>query len=119
MLAVPPFALANDSEIRVTYLSGQGLAGQLPQGWSPVVAADISQHDLVLSRAASLSVVAPAELAVGASVVVARWDGSIRAWVTVGNTTNSAGQLRYDLTRGGQYAFLLADRPPFAPAGSR
>jgi len=52
----PSGAFPTDRSIAVTQISGQGLQGRLPFGWSPVAAVDVAPHGLALSVAASVSI---------------------------------------------------------------
>ncbi|MBY0495127.1 MAG: hypothetical protein K2Y23_13030, partial [Cyanobacteria bacterium] len=68
-VAVPAGAFADGSSIRVTPLTGQGLPGLLPLGWSPLAAVDLrgSAPSLPLSLRVNLSALSVPAAALGSS----------------------------------------------------
>ena len=116
-LVLPPGALSATTDIRVTPISGQGLAGRLPYGWSPIAAVDLAPHAIVLAQPGALTMPNVAQLAAGASVVVATYDPARHGWIAAGTAQVSADgrSIAVALNVTGQIACLAADDPPFAP----
>jgi hypothetical protein len=114
-LAVPAGALDAAAAVALTTVSNQGLAGRLPLGWSPVFAVEVTPA-LVLSVPAVLTVPRlDSLLAPGSPVVLARYDETARAWRAVAPAAVSADSISGSVEAGGQFAFLVADPPPFEP----
>ncbi|MDR4506574.1 MAG: Ig-like domain-containing protein [Candidatus Scalindua sp.] len=49
-------ALGGDQDIRVTSISGQGLRGRLPLGWTPLVSVEITPDEVIFQQPAKLLV---------------------------------------------------------------
>lgn len=112
-LTVAPLALNADQAIGLTQISGQGLAGRLPAGWSPVIAAEVSPRTL----AGSVTLVAsiPPELPADHPLIAVSWHSTTGRWLTLGTVTRTDTELSFELAQGGQVVFLLADAPPHTP----
>lgn len=119
----PANALTNQTDIRVTSISQQGLINLLPFGWSPVPGAVVDVRDVTGSAGilpaspAHLTISQTDGLAAATPLVLARYDESSHLWVVVsiGLTAGANGALQADLTSLGQYAFLVADTGSTAP----
>jgi PKD repeat protein len=122
-LSIGSAALTSDASLRLTRLLGQGLAAPLPNGWSPVSAVDISPSDLAFASPGQLTAASPSNLSGAASIELARWDPASRSWLAIAAAERSAdgASLQAQITRTGQYAFVLADAgaggPQAATAG--
>ena len=105
------------SQLAVTPVSQQGLAGRLPFGWSPVGAADVAPAGSPFAGAATLKVANAFAVAAGAPIVVAQWDPAMLAWRAVGEAVldGSTNTLSGSLPSTGQFAFLVADVVPAPP----
>jgi hypothetical protein len=130
-LTVVEAALAEDLDLRLTPLGGQGLAALLPSGWSPVGAL---QLDIFASDGQPLSVVPeihiPATARViiaealgieaGSEIVVVRYDAVNRSWLALDPAlVDSAGRASFKLSAGGQYALVLPDPGAIAPPSAQ
>ena len=123
-------ALSDQADIRLTPLSNQGLAGMLPLGWSPLAAVDVRLLDPAagtalytgFSSAVALKVPVqvPLAQASGAVLTLAAYDSTSHQWLSKGNATIAADGLSAsaDITAAGQYALLIADPAPNAPAAT-
>ncbi|MEW5733602.1 MAG: Ig-like domain-containing protein [Thermodesulfobacteriota bacterium] len=114
MLDIPPGALAQNANVSITRLSGQGLTGLLPAGWSPVsafaVASSASQYAPMI-----LSVTGVGNLGEDADRIVAvRFDASRGRWVRAAAELE-AGALRITLPQACAVALILPDTGDFAP----
>lgn len=116
-LTLQPFALQNDTALRLTPLGGQSIAGLLPKGWSPVAAVQIDPAGLTFDPAAVLSLPAPDGLPESGRIVAARWERALQGWVAIADATRNGDNtaLQLALSASGQYVLLLADAAPFAP----
>jgi PKD repeat protein len=114
-LTIPAGALDADASVRLTRVSGQGLVGPLPAGWSPAVSVDVAPGARPM-RGATLSVPAPFNIP-SDSALLARWDESAGAWIAAAAVTRSAdnGSLQATLSQTGQYAFVVPDPAPAGP----
>ncbi|ABQ27194.1 Ig-like domain-containing protein [Geotalea uraniireducens] len=129
-LTIPNGALSNQADIRLTPVSNQGLAGMLPPGWSPLAAVDVRLLDPTagtalytgFSSAAALKipVQVPLAQASGTVLTLAAYDSTSHQWRSKGNATIAADGLSAsaDITAAGQYALLIADPAPNAPAAA-
>lgn len=115
-LSVAAGALDADASMRMTRVTGLGLAAALPAGWSPVAAVDISPAPLTLRTSAPLTVPAPSNLPAGAAVTVVRRDPS-SDWIVAGFATRTAddASLQFALPQTGQYAFVIGDAAALPP----
>ncbi len=102
--------------VRLVPVSGQGLQGLLPLGWSPVGAADVWPHTASIGPS-TLRVSNALGIAGGTPLVVVRFDEAAGAWRAVGGGAFAGnGQwLETTVSATGQYAFLVADTVPAAP----
>lgn len=121
--------ISERADWRVTSLSPQGLANLLPYGWSPVPGAVIDVRPATggapssFQSPAHLTLSAVAGLTSATPLVLVRYDEAAHLWVVVASdlvATNNGGNgaggaLATDLTRAGQYAFLVADTGSTAP----
>ncbi len=114
---VPPGGLPSNADVRLTLISGQGLASQLPVGWSPLGAVDVSPAGISLGQPASLTVPNVASLAANTEVVVATYDGGLHGWTVLGTSRVSTDgrSVPLTITATGQVVCLLADDAPFNP----
>ncbi|MGE3957097.1 MAG: Ig-like domain-containing protein [Vicinamibacterales bacterium] len=112
-----PGALPQSGPIRFATLSQQGLQGRPPLGWSPVAAAEIWPHALVLGSPASLRIRSLVAVPAAQSIVAALWDDGAQGWRAVGTAQVSADGTSIEGTTGatGQVAFFVADVVPQAP----
>ncbi|MEO8678604.1 MAG: PKD domain-containing protein [Vicinamibacterales bacterium] len=115
-LVVPAGALTTATGVALTLLTQQGLAGPLPAGWSPVAAADISAHDVLLASPANLSLPNDFKIGAGSALTVAKWDETVAAWRAMGSlVVPASGPLVTEISQGGQYAVLKPDVTPLPP----
>jgi PKD repeat protein len=114
---IPPGGLPSNADLRLTWISGQGLASQLPVGWSPVAAVDISPAGISLGQPAALTVPNVASVAANTEVLVATYDGGLHGWRVLGTSRVSADgrSVPLAMTATGQVVCLLADDAPFNP----
>lgn len=113
-------ALSQQTDLRVTSVSPQGLANLLPYGWSPVPGAivDVRAADGSLSQSPShLTISTVAGLASTTPLTLARYDETTHSWIVIGVAlqAGAGGALSADLPALGQYAFLVADTGATAP----
>jgi len=122
-LQVPAGAVAGDVQLSVTGISGQGLAGRLPVGWSPAFAVDVAPGDVAFAFPASLEVPNTVTLPPGATPVLVKYDRGTHDWRVAGvaHVDASALTVRADVTVAGQFAIVLPDLagsiPPAAVEG--
>ncbi|MEQ1870489.1 MAG: Ig-like domain-containing protein [Vicinamibacterales bacterium] len=112
-----PGALPGDAAMRLLALSGQGLQGLLPAGWSPVGAVDLHPHGLALAGAQTISLANRGRVALGTPLVLASWDEAAHAWRAVQSSlvNGDGARLVGQIVATGQYAWRLADTQPAAP----
>ncbi|HKU76413.1 MAG TPA: Ig-like domain-containing protein [Pyrinomonadaceae bacterium] len=113
-------ALAQQTDLRVTSVSPQGLANLLPYGWSPVPGAIID-----IRTAAGSALQSPAHVSISSvnglspttTLTLVRYDETTHSWIVVAVELHAAanGALSVDLPSLGQYAFLVADTGTTAP----
>lgn len=126
-LEVPAGAVAAQSDLRLTPVSNQGLAGLLPAGWSPLAAVDLRLLDPAtglplsggLTAAATFKFPLPASLpASGSTPVLAVYDAAAHQWRSKGSAAVAADGLSAGagVDGAGEYALLIADPAPNAPA---
>jgi len=128
-LVLPPDGLAAETDLRLTPVSNQGLAGLLPRGWSPLAAVDVRAHgqagELAFAApgALRLRLAGPAPPGGETEVVPAAYDPAAHLWRALPPAVRTDGgrTVEIALGGGGQYALLLADAgsgsPPPAVAG--
>jgi hypothetical protein len=129
-LTVPVDALTEEFDFRLTPVSNQGLIGLLPPGWSPLAVLDLRALNpftgepvvggVPFATPATVKVpVAPeSTLAPGAEVALAVYDPDNHQWLALpSGVVGPLGQgIVAPLPATGQYALLLADPAPNAPA---
>ncbi len=114
-------SLSQQTDLRVTSVSPQGLANLLPYGWSPVPGAiiDVRAADgsLGSQSPSHLTISQVAGLASTTPLTLARYDETTHSWTVIGVGIQAAagGALSADLPGLGQYAFLVADTGATAP----
>lgn len=114
-------ALSQQTDLRVTAVSPQGLANLLPYGWSPVPGGIIDVRTAAgsagLQSPSHLTISAVAGLASSTPLTLTRYDETTHSWTVIGVAIQSAagGALSADLPGLGQYAFLVADTGATAP----
>ena len=125
---IPATAVSTAVDVRLTPVSNQGLAAQLPPGWSPLAALDLrllhpgtgAQFDQnPLTAAIKLTLPLPKGLGdASLTAHLVRYDTTRRAWLSVAAVAIPAGVARVTapVSQPGQYALLLADPAPQAPA---
>ena len=116
-LDFPPGSLEADADIRLTAISGQGLLGTLPPGWSPIAAVDVQPAGLGLAQAATLRASSGAGIPSGTTLVAALYDSVEHTWIALGGAAVSSDgvTIEHPLMRTGQIAFLWPDPAPFEP----
>jgi len=116
-LDIPSGALSESQTLALTQISPQGLAGLLPQGWSPVGVADISPHNVPFQIPASLTMPNPLGFDGNAGIILATWDEVERAWRTVADANVSADRtiISAQIPSTGQFTFILPDVLPQVP----
>ncbi len=118
-LVVPGGGLHASARLTLTRLSQQWLTGILPAGWSPVAAADLGPAAVAFDAPVTLRLPIPAGYTAGAPLVLAHWDHESQQWravVTGQVPAASVAVLEASIAAPGQYAWLLADMVPAAPA---
>jgi PKD repeat protein len=117
-IAIGAGALSDDTPVRITPISGQGLAALLPLGWAPIAAVDLFPGTVSLASAAQLSIAVPQEFPTSVPTLLARFDEGSGKWIAIGPPSRSADGTRFEsaIARFGQYAVVVADVPPDNPA---
>jgi RHS repeat-associated protein len=123
MLGANSFPAGTD--VRVTNISPQGLVNLLPYGWSPVPGAVVDVRAAAATASGSQSFSTPARLTISQvngldssiSLALAHYDEASHTWMVVKTSilAGNNGTLQADLTKAGQYAFLVADTGTTAP----
>ena len=114
-------ALSQQTDLRVTSVSPQGLANLLPYGWSPIpgTITDIrtAAGSAALQSPAHLTISTVAGLSSTTPLTLARYDETTHSWIVIGVELRAAadGALSVDLPSLGQFAFLVADTGTTAP----
>jgi PKD repeat protein len=116
-LSIPAGSLHADVTLRVTPISGQGLQGVLPPGWSPIAAADVQPPGRQFAIPATLRVPHIDTLASGADVVVARYDVAQQQWIVQppGHVSDDRRTLSASVDSTGQFVWLVPDGQPASP----
>jgi chitobiase/beta-hexosaminidase-like protein/glucodextranase-like protein/Big-like domain-containing protein/LVIVD repeat-containing protein len=131
-LTIPNGALPAQRDIRLTPVSNQGLAGVLPVGWSPLAAVDIRLLDPVTGTTVDASLAAGATIKIplpttivgqgdpAPTLVLAAYDAASHGWMAKGGATLAAEgtSATADITTAGQYALVIGDPAPNAPAAA-
>ncbi|HEU4932662.1 MAG TPA: Ig-like domain-containing protein [Pyrinomonadaceae bacterium] len=114
-------ALSQQTDLRVTSVSPQGLANLLPYGWSPVPGAIVdirtAEGSAAMQSPAHLTISQVAGLSSATPLTLVRYDETTHSWAVVAVELHAAagGALSADLPSLGQYAFLVADTGATAP----
>ncbi len=112
-LAVPSGALGAATDMRVTSVPRHGLIAPLPLGWSPVGSVEIGP------AGTSFAIDSDLRMNVGgisgASLVLARYDESLHAWMAVADGITGETFVTSAISSTGAYAFVIADEAPTAP----
>ena len=116
-LEIGPGSLAAAATVRLTLVSGHGLQGRLPFGWSPAATIDIAPPDLAFGQPARLRVPNSLRLPSGGEVPVARYDTVEHRWVALesARVTDDGREIEALIAGSGQLAFLVPDSPPWSP----
>jgi len=110
-------ALATDTEVALTAVSPQGLAGALPLGWSPAAAVDVAPRGPAFGSPAELRVANAAGLPAGTDVAAAIYDLDAHVWrATAPARVSDDGReiVVAALAGPGQVAILVPDATPLA-----
>ena len=116
-LDIPAGALTQNTSLRLTQISPQGLQGALPAGWSPVGSANIHPHAVALQTPATLSIPNPLGLDPGSGIALVAWNETEHAWRVISTADMSADgtAISGQISSTGQFAFVLPDVSPQAP----
>ncbi|RLA51346.1 MAG: hypothetical protein DRR42_10635, partial [Gammaproteobacteria bacterium] len=117
-ITIAPTALGETESIYVQPLSGQGLPGPLPLGWSPIKAYLISTESM--TEVATNDVITLTLPGVSADLIAARWSPEMRAWVRLPaqqfeGTENSRPGIQISIGHLGTVAVLIPDSEPVVP----
>ncbi len=126
-LNIPAGALNQQTDIRLTPVSNQGLAGSLPLGWSPIAAVDIQKAGsggqgtgMAFAEPANLKVALSPSFAFAPSstITFSSYDSNAHQWIVQGLGTVSADGafIAATIPSSGQYAFVLPDHGRTPPA---
>ena len=116
-LQVPPGGIASDLPLSIVSVSPQGLAGRLPLGWSPVVAAAIEPADVIFAVPATMTLPNTADLPPGMPLVLARYSTIRHEWIAESPVVVSADRLTVasPIHGAGQLAVIVPDSAPNTP----
>jgi PKD repeat protein len=116
-LLIPPGLTGDSSGLRLAEVSGQGLAGPLPPGWSPVGVVDVAPHDAAWAAGVMLRLTHGLDPTALGAIVVARWDATATGWRVLGpgRLSTDLVKLEAEVSAAGQYVWLVADLQPIAP----
>ncbi len=116
-LQIPTGSLVADVTLRITPLSGQGLQGLLPIGWSPIAAVDMQPAGRAFTQAATLRLPHVDTLPAGAAVTLVRYDADTRRWLVQadGQVSGDRRTITAPVDSTGQFAFVVPDEAPLAP----
>ncbi len=120
-ITIPAGSLDQDAALRVTPISGQGLQGLLPGGWSPIAAVDVQPADRSFGQGATLRVPHLDTLGAGAPVTVAKYDDVLHQWVVqaAGRVSDDRRAIVATITAAGHYAFVVPDDAPLVPPAAQ
>lgn len=103
-IAVPPASVPDGTNFQLTALSGQGLPGLLPLGWSPVAAFDLRTSATVSGLPAIVSQL-PAVVS-----DLAIYDPALHAWTLIASNLPSInGSCSFTVPAPGAYALVVPD----------
>lgn len=108
-ISVPPASVSDGTSFQLTPLSGQGLPGLLPLGWSPLAAFDLRASAVAQSLPATVSKLP------GMVLHLATYSSALHAWVLVAaNLQTVNGSCSFTVPGPGAYALVAADtaNPP-------
>lgn len=124
-IAFPSGSFANQTDIRVSSVSQQGLINLLPFGWSPVPGAVVDVRAANSTAPVTQNLVVPAQLNISQTanlsssilLTLVRYDESRHSWkvLQTGIAAGQNGALSANLPSLGQYAFLVADSGETTP----
>ena len=115
-VVIPPGAFSANADVTLTSISGQGPAGTLPPGWTPLAIVDLDAPSGTPFQA-TLRLVDRSRLAGGRDAVLARYDTASAAWLAFGPVViPAAGPLELsEPIAPGQFALLVPDQGEGAP----
>jgi hypothetical protein len=103
-ITIPSAAVSDGTTFQLTPLSGQGLPGLLPLGWSPLAAFDLRASSSVTGLPAVVSKLP----AVTAHLAI--YDPALHAWTLVAsNLVSSGGACSFTVPALGAYALVVPD----------
>ncbi len=109
-ISVPAAFVADGTNFQLTPLSGQGLPGLLPLGWSPLTAFDLRASAATANLPATISSLP------NAVMHLVTYNPSLHAWTMVAqNLQPVSGAASFTVPTTGAYALVVPDAPP-APA---
>src|SRR6185312_1501423 len=104
-VTVPAGAAPAGTSFQLTALSGQGLPGLLPLGWSPLAAFDLRSSAPANGLTASIANLTPSV------VQLATYDFALHAWTLVaGNLPVNAGVIGIPVSSTGNLAVVVPDQ---------
>ncbi len=116
-LDLPAGGVVGNTSLTFAAVSGQGLTGLLPAGWTPLGGAHIGPETQAFVVPAVLRLLTGQTTPLtGRSLALVRWDVGAESWRVVSTAvTLSSGVLEHAITSGGQYVLVLADAQPVPP----
>lgn len=122
LVEIAPGALAEDALIAITRVPAQALPGELPFGWSPVAALDVSTGGVALTAPVYVELDDPAA-ALATGTIPVHFDASALAWRRAALEPGAPpGRARFALSAPTTLALLRADvapePPPLPPEGA-
>jgi len=127
-LNIPAYTLTEQTDIRLTPISNQGLAGLLPIGWSPIAIVDIrafategtelTEKGFGTGAALRMPVLTGLNLVASSAISLAKYDTTAHQWIvqTPGIVSSDSAFINASIPSIGQYAFVLSDPGPLALA---
>ena len=116
-LDIPAGALTQNTSLRFTQISPQGLQGMLPPGWSPIGAADIHPHAVILQTPAAINIPNPLGFDSSSGITLVVWDETAHAWrvISIADVSADSTTISGQVSSFGQFAWVLPDISPQAP----
>ncbi|HET7752212.1 MAG TPA: Ig-like domain-containing protein, partial [Terriglobales bacterium] len=103
-ITIPAASVPDGTNFQLTQLSGQGLPGLLPLGWSPVAAFDLRTSALVSGLPAVVSQLS------GVLSHLAIYDPALHAWTLIASNLPSInGSCSFTVPAPGAYALVVPD----------